>query len=183
MAVSHAWHCRAAFGQAVAPKLARSFRITKVKGFADYTERLMKAVRTLSDTDAAITRRLLARGVQATRQRVRIASVLLERDQHVNAEQLLDLLRERGIRVSKATVYNTLNLFAERGLLRQLSVDGERTWFDSNVESHYHFQNAANGELTDIPIPAVAFAQLPPAPAGMEVAGIELVIRLRPQKA
>jgi Fur family iron response transcriptional regulator len=142
----------------------------------------MQIVRTSADTDAVIARRLSLHGVQATRQRVRIASVLLDRDQHVNAEQLLDLLRDRGIRVSKATVYNTLNLFAERGLVRQLSVDGQRTWFDSNVEPHYHFQQADSGLLTDIPIPDVAFERLPPPPPGMEVAGIDLVIRLRPSK-
>jgi Fur family transcriptional regulator, iron response regulator len=142
----------------------------------------MMAVRTPVETDAAIARRLSAHGVQATRQRVRIASVLLDHQQHVNAEQLLDLLRERGIRVSKATVYNTLNLFAARGLVRQLSVDGQRAWFDSNVEPHYHFQQIDNGELTDIPIPEVAFQRLPPPPPGMEVAGIDLVIRLRHSK-
>ncbi len=142
----------------------------------------MQIVRTSADTDAVIARRLSLHGVQATRQRVRIASVLLDRDQHVNAEQLLDLLRDRGIRVSKATVYNTLNLFAERGLVRQLTVDGQRTWFDSNVEPHYHFQQADSGVLTDIPIPDVAFESLPPPPPGMEVAGIDLVIRLRPSK-
>ena len=142
----------------------------------------MMSVRAPVDSDAAIARRLSSHGVQATRQRVRIASVLLDREQHVNAEQLLDLLRERGIRVSKATVYNTLNLFAARGLVRQLSVDGQRAWFDSNVEPHYHFQQTESGELTDIPIPDVAFERLPPPPPGMEFAGIDLVIRLRPCK-
>jgi Fur family iron response transcriptional regulator len=139
----------------------------------------MTAPRPQVDPDLAIARRLVQNGVQATRQRVRIASVLFERAQHVNAEQLLDILRERGVRVSKATVYNTLNLFAERGLLRQLSVDGQRTWFDSNVEAHYHFQRTDDGGLTDIPIPDVAFERLPAPPPGMEVAGIDLVIRLR----
>src|SRR2546429_10025132 len=60
-------------------------------------------------------------------------------------------------RVSKATVYNTLNLFAAHGLIRQLSVDGSRAWFDSNVEPHYHFHDLESGALIDVPVPAVAF--------------------------
>jgi Fur family transcriptional regulator, iron response regulator len=84
-----------------------------------------------------------------------------------------------GARVSKATVYNTLNLFAERGLIRQLSVDGSRAWFDSNVDAHYHFHDMTSGALIDVPIPDVEFSRLPPPPPGTEVAGIDIVIRLR----
>lgn len=133
-----------------------------------------------NDNDLAIAKRLSAHGVQATRQRVRIASVLLDREQHINAEQLLYLLREHGVRVSKATIYNTLNLFAQVGLLRQVLVDGQCTWFDSNVGPHYHFQDTQSGQLTDIPLTEVSLGRLPAPPAGMEVAGIDLVIRLRP---
>jgi Fur family iron response transcriptional regulator len=81
--------------------------------------------------------------------------------------------------VSKATVYNTLNLFAGHGLIRQLSVDGSRAWFDSNVEPHYHFHDLSTGALIDVPVPAVEFSRLPVPPPGTEVAGIDLVIRLR----
>lgn len=133
-----------------------------------------------NENDAAIAKRLVAHGVQATRQRVRIASVLLDREQHINAEQLLDLLRDHGVRVSKATIYNTLNLFAEVGLLRQVLIDGQCTWFDSNVGPHYHFQDMQSGQLTDIPLGEVSLDRLPQPPPGMEVAGIDLVIRLRP---
>ncbi|MCS6946608.1 MAG: transcriptional repressor [Steroidobacteraceae bacterium] len=122
---------------------------------------------------------MAAQGVQVTRQRVRIAAVLLDRRQHVTAEQLLDMLRARGVRVSKATVYNTLNLFARRGLIRELTIDGQRTWFDSNIEPHFHFQHGDDGTLVDIPLQEVRFAKLPEPPPGTEVAGIELVIRLR----
>jgi Fur family transcriptional regulator, iron response regulator len=124
-------------------------------------------------------RRLDACGIRPTAQRVRIAALLLSASQHLSAEQILAQLRSRGARVSKATVYNTLNLFAARGLIRQLSVDGSRAWFDSNVEPHYHFHDLSTGALTDIPVPAVTFAQFPPPPPGTEVAGIDLVIRLR----
>src|SRR5471032_2942734 len=82
--------------------------------------------------------RLTDCGIRPTAQRVRIASLLLSCPQHLSAEQILASLRTAGARVSKATVYNTLNLFAGHGLIRQLSVDGSRAWFDSNVEAHYH---------------------------------------------
>jgi Fur family iron response transcriptional regulator len=110
---------------------------------------------------------------------VRIASLLLAEPLHRSAEQILANLRASGARVSKATVYNTLNLFAERGLIRQLSIDGSRSWFDSNVDPHYHFHDESSGALIDVPVPAVEFSRLPAPPPGTEVAGIDLVIRLR----
>jgi Fur family iron response transcriptional regulator len=118
-------------------------------------------------------------GIRPTAQRVRIAALLLSAPQHLSAEQILASLRAAGARVSKATVYNTLNLFAAHGLIRQLSVDGSRAWFDSNVEPHYHFHDLESGALIDVPVPAVAFSRLPTPPPGTEVAGIDLVIRLR----
>jgi len=118
-------------------------------------------------------------GIRPTAQRVRIATLLLSAPQHLSAEQILASLRAAGARVSKATVYNTLNLFAAHGLIRQLSVDGSRAWFDSNVEPHYHFHDLESGALIDVPVPAVAFSHLPAPPPGTEVAGIDLVIRLR----
>jgi Fur family transcriptional regulator, iron response regulator len=118
-------------------------------------------------------------GVRPTAQRVRIATLLLSAPQHLSAEQILARLRTAGARVSKATVYNTLNLFAAHGLIRQLSVDGSRAWFDSNVAAHYHFHDLDSGALIDVPVPAVDFSRLPPPPPGTEVAGIDLVIRLR----
>ena len=118
-------------------------------------------------------------GIRPTAQRVRIASLLLCEPQHLSAEQILANLRQSGARVSKATVYNTLNLFAAHGLIRQLSVDGTRAWFDSNVDAHYHFHDLASGALIDVPVPDVEFSRLPPPPPGTEVDGIDLVIRLR----
>jgi Fur family transcriptional regulator, iron response regulator len=124
-------------------------------------------------------RRLLECGVRPTAQRVRIAALLMAAPQHLSAEQILAQLRTAGARVSKATVYNTLNLFAAQGLIRQLSVDGSRAWFDSNVDPHYHFHDLNTGALIDVPVPDVQFSRLPSPPPGTEVAGIDLVIRLR----
>jgi Fur family transcriptional regulator, iron response regulator len=133
----------------------------------------------LPDPPGQCARRLAGFGIRPTAQRVRIAALLLASPQHLSAEQILASLRAAGARVSKATVYNTLNLFAERGVIRQLSVDGARTWFDSNVAPHYHFHDMDTGALVDVPVPEVEFARLPPLPEGMEMAGIDLVIRVR----
>jgi Fur family iron response transcriptional regulator len=132
-----------------------------------------------TDPTARCHQRLADCGIRPTAQRVRIASLLLSAPQHLSAEQILAHLRSCGARVSKATVYNTLNLFASHGLIRLLSVDGTRAWFDSNVDAHYHFHDTSSGALIDVPVPEVEFSRLPPAPPGTEVAGIDLVIRLR----
>lgn len=124
-------------------------------------------------------RQLQACGIRATERRLRIAGLLLSAPQHLSAEQIAGALRREGTHVSKATVYNTLNLFAQRGLIRQLVVDGNRTWFDSNVQPHYHFQDQHTGALTDVSLREVQFSRLPRPPAGMELAGVDVVLRLR----
>ncbi len=136
----------------------------------------------VADAEASWNRaatRLAACGIRVTDQRLQIATILLSAPQHLSAEQITQALRRDGARVSKATVYNTLNLFAARGLIRQLAVDGSCAWFDSNVEPHYHFQDEKTGALSDVALRDVQFSRLPAPPPGMEVAGIDLVIRLR----
>jgi len=132
-------------------------------------------------TGAEIPARLQARGIRVTAQRLQIAELLLAAPQHLSAEQIAETLRSRGVEVSKATVYNTLNLFAAHGLIRQLAVDDTHSWFDSNVEPHFHFHDEATGTLTDVALPEVQFSRLPAIPEGMEVASLDLVIRLRPK--
>ena len=133
----------------------------------------------LPDPPGQCARRLAGLGIRPTAQRVRIAALLLASPQHLSAEQILASLRAAGARVSKATVYNTLNLFAARGLIRQLTLDGSCAWFDSNVAPHYHFQDEQTGALSDVALRDVQFSRLPSPPPGMDVAGIDLVIRLR----
>lgn len=123
--------------------------------------------------------RLAACGIRATPQRLQVASLLLSAPQHLSAEQITEALRQSGTRVSKATVYNTLNLFAARGLIRQVNLDGNCAWFDSNVAPHYHFHDQQTGALMDVEPRDVQFSRLPAPPSGMEVAGIDVVIRLR----
>jgi Fur family transcriptional regulator, iron response regulator len=128
---------------------------------------------------AEVTSQLSACGIRITEQRLRIASILLSAPQHLSAEQIADALRHEGAQVSKATVYNTLNLFAAHGLIRQLSVDGDCAWFDSNIGPHHHFRDEQTGALHDVGLQDVQFSRLPEPPAGMEVSGIDVVIRLR----
>jgi Fur family iron response transcriptional regulator len=128
---------------------------------------------------APLAERLAAHGVRPTAQRLKIAGLLLGRPRHLSAEQILAALRSHGMRISKATVYNTLNLFAAHGLVRPLSVGGDRAVFDSLTEPHYHMHDTETGALTDVPGAAVQFSALPEPPAGMEIVGIDLTIRLR----
>lgn len=129
--------------------------------------------------DAGLCELLQRHGVRATAQRLRVARVLLAAPQHLSAEQVAGAVRRGGGHIAKATIYNTLNLFRERGLIRQLPLGDGQTCFDSNNGAHYHFQDELTGRLTDVAIPAVEFARLPELPPGTEVAGIDLVIRLR----
>jgi len=119
------------------------------------------------------------RGLRPTRQRVQVAEILLTSPRHLTAEQILSTLRESSGRVSKATVYNTLKLFAEQGLVRQIHFDPERCVYDSTMEPHHHFQNLDTGEMIDIAPEELAFARMPPLPPGTEIAGVDVVIRLR----
>lgn len=124
---------------------------------------------------------LAAHGIQPTAQRLRIAELLFSREQHLTAEQVIQALGRSGARVSKATVYNTLNLFAAKGLLKSLQVDPERGLFDSNTEPHHHFHVEDTGELIDVPPGAVQFSKLPALPPGTETVSVEVVIRVRRQ--
>jgi Fur family iron response transcriptional regulator len=127
-------------------------------------------------------RKLADMGIRPTVPRVRIATLLLAAPQHLSAEQIIVALAASGRRVSKATVYNTLKIFAASGLIRQLTIDDTRAWYDSNMGAHYHFHDAESGALIDVPVPEVEFSRLPPTPDGMEVEGIDLVIRLRKKR-
>ena len=110
---------------------------------------------------------------------MRVAELLFCRDQHLTAEQVIHALGRDGTHVSKATVYNTLNLFAEKGLLKALAFDPDRGLFDSNTRPHHHFHVEGTGELIDLPPGSVEFSRLPPLPPGTENVSVEVVIRVR----
>jgi Fur family iron response transcriptional regulator len=126
---------------------------------------------------------LVSRGVFPTAQRLDVALLILAKPQHLSAEQIISGIRAMGSRVSKATVYNTLNLFCERGLLRTVDVDPSRQYYDSSIESHHHFYNVDTGELIDIPADAVTLKVSTALPPGTEQAGVEIVIRVRGEAA
>ncbi len=121
-------------------------------------------------------------GILPTQQRLEVAEILLEKPQHLAADQIIETLRRQGRRVSKATVYNTLKLFSERGLVRELHVDASRRFYDSTTHAHHHFFNVETGELRDIPHDQVRILGLPPLPEGTEQASIEVLIRVRDKR-
>ena len=86
-------------------------------------------------------------GILPTPQRLEIAGILLEKPQHLSADQIIERLRRDGSAVSKATVYNTLNLFSEHGLVKEVMVDPIRKFYDSTTHPHHHFYNVDTGEL------------------------------------
>ena len=124
---------------------------------------------------------LRSKGVSPTSQRMQVGKILLSRPQHVCAEEILNKVHEAGYRVSKATVYNTLNLFVDRGLIRELNVDPTRMFYDSSTYAHHHFYNVDSGKVMDVPLDDVHFATLPALPEGTVAESMELTIKVRNQ--
>ena len=114
-----------------------------------------------------------------TPQRLEVAAILLEKPQHLSADQIIERLRVAGSAVSKATVYNTLNLFSQRGLVKEVMVDPVRKYYDSTTHPHHHFYNVDTGELSDIPDAMVNFETLPELPAGTRQESLEVLIKVR----
>ncbi|WP_425388009.1 iron response transcriptional regulator IrrA [Azospirillum halopraeferens] len=123
--------------------------------------------------------RLHAVGLRPTRQRLGLARLLFEAgDRHITAEQLHGEALAADLRVSLATVYNTLNQFTAAGLLREVVVDAGRSYFDTNVSDHHHFFVEGSGRLEDIPGDHVVLSRLPDPPAGTRVARVDVIVRL-----
>jgi len=120
-------------------------------------------------------------GVRPTRQRVTLATLLVGdgRHRHVTAESLFDAVRKSGEKVSLATVYNTLRAFSEAGLLREITVNGAKSYFDTDTSNHAHFYCEDTGDLFDVLNSDVAVSNLPQPPEGTEIAKVDVVIRLR----
>ena len=119
-------------------------------------------------------------GLRPTRQRVSLGWLLFAKgDRHVTAEVLYDEARRARVPVSLATVYNTLHQFTEAGLLRQLAVDGAKTQFDTNATDHHHFFIEGDDILMDMPSDGLSVADLPEPPDGMEIARVDVIVRLR----
>ena len=124
---------------------------------------------------------LAGAGLRPTRQRVTLAALLIGDGQHrhVTAESLFEAAKSEGEAVSLATVYNTLRAFCDAGLMQEVTVDGSKSYFDTNTHDHPHFFWEDEAKLTDAPSEQLVIAQLPDAPDGAEIASVDVVLRLR----
>src|SRR5689334_6313119 len=111
--------------------------------------------------------KLRAHGVTPTHQRIEIAHALFSRCEHLSADQVMAIVNERHSETSKATVYNTLNLFLEKSLIREVIVDPSKVFYDPNTEPHYHMYDLQSGRLTDIDAADVRVTGLPQLPPGV----------------
>lgn len=128
-----------------------------------------------------ISDRLRQHGIAPTHQRIEIAHALFSRCAHMSADQIMAMVNTRHSETSKATVYNTLRLFLEKKLIREVIVDPSKVFYDPNTAPHHHFYNMASGELTDIPADNLVIAGLPRPPEGMFADSIDVIVRIRPR--
>jgi Fur family iron response transcriptional regulator len=134
----------------------------------------------IQDSFGAVMDRLKNVGLRPTRQRLALGELLFNGcDRHVTAEQLHGEALGANIRVSLATVYNTLHQFTGAGLLREVVVEAGRSYFDTNTSDHHHFFIEQGGELMDIAGHEVALTGLPIPPAGAEIDRVDIIIRLK----
>lgn len=126
--------------------------------------------------------RLRQANLRPTRQRIALADLLFAKgDRHVSAENLFEEAKKVGVKISLATVYNTLHQFTDSGLLKAIAIDSNRTYFDTNVGDHNHFYVEGSDELIDMPDDVIRFENLPTPPEGMEISGIDVVVRIKKQ--
>jgi len=130
------------------------------------------------------TERLRTAGLRPTRQRLALAQILFgSGDRHVTAEQLHAEAVTARVPVSLATVYNTLNQFTAAGLLREVAIEGDRTYFDTNTSNHFHYYIEAEDLLFDIEMADLSVRGLPEPPSGTRVARIDIIVRLQREGA
>ena len=125
--------------------------------------------------------KLRQHGINPTHQRIEIAYALFSRQSHLSADQVMAIVNEKHSETSKATVYNTLNLFRQKKLVREVIVDPSKVFYDPNTKPHYHIYNVESGELTDIDASAVQISGLPELPGGVVAEGMDVVVRVRPE--
>ena len=141
----------------------------------------MKMIKNFPDLSQTAIQWLATGGLRPTRQRVIIAERLIGdgQNRHVTAESLFSVSNKRGDKVSLATVYNTLRAFCSVGLIREITVDGSKSYFDTNVSDHPHFYWVDSADLVDATSEELRIASLPEVPAGAEISKVDVVIRLR----
>lgn len=130
--------------------------------------------------DTMILEKLRTASLRPTRQRVALAKLLFAHGHcHVTAESLFNEAKQAGVDVSLATIYNALHDFTSKGMLREISIDSNSSYFDTNTEDHHHFFFEGSGRLQDIPPDHVQIAALPEAPGGAAISRVDVIIRLR----
>ncbi|MBL8443066.1 MAG: transcriptional repressor [Zoogloeaceae bacterium] len=130
-----------------------------------------------------VAERLRVAGIPVTLQRLEVARVLLTRPVHMSADQILERVRETTPETSRATVYNTLKLFREKNLVRELIVDPERTFYDSNTAPHYHLYDVTTGKLSDVSADELTVVGMPKLPPGVDLEEVDVIIRVRSRSA
>ena len=133
----------------------------------------------MKDSENHIKVKLLKCDINPTFQRNEIAKVMLNKPQHLSADKVLAFVNESGVNVSKATVYNTLNLFVEKGLIREVSIDPTKIFYDSNISHHHHFYNEDTGELSDFEIDEMSLNPKSSLPENTVQSGIDVVVRVK----
>ena len=129
--------------------------------------------------DATALERLRKAGLRPTRQRLALAKILFAKgSRHVTPESLYTEAKGKRVNLSLATVYNALHDFTERGLLREISIEAGRSYFDTNTSEHHHFYYERTGKLQDVALDSVRITSLPDAPAGEKVKRVDVIIRL-----
>jgi Fur family transcriptional regulator, iron response regulator len=134
----------------------------------------------LEFTRENLAERLRAHGINPTHQRIEIAHALFSRCEHLSADQVMAIVNERHSETSKATVYNTLNLFVEKKLIREVIVDPNKVFYDPNTSPHYHMYDVQSGKITDIDAAEIRVSGLPSLPPGVVTEGMDIIIRVRP---
>lgn len=129
--------------------------------------------------DVDIKGLLRQHAIQPTSQRVLITRLVLERCTHLSAEDVHRLVNATDRHVSKATVYNTLGLLTEKGIIREVIADPTRVFYDPNIAPHHHFYDVESGELKDIDADQIQVAKLPPLPEGTDLERVDVIVRLR----
>ena len=117
--------------------------------------------------------------VTPTKQRLDLARLIFAKKQHFTAADLISLADKNGLNISMATVYNTLSLLEDKGMLKTINIDNELKFYDTNMENHHHLYNTTMSTLTDIAHDKVTFAELPELPKTLEIESTELLIKVK----
>jgi Fur family iron response transcriptional regulator len=130
-------------------------------------------------TRESLVETLRRHDINPTHQRIEIAHALFSQGAHLSADQIMTRVNDRHSATSKATVYNTLNLFVEKKLVREVIVDPNKVFYDPNTEPHYHLYNIDTGELADIDAADITISDLPRLPADLVTEGVDVIVRVR----